>query len=139
MKRTMLLPAISLVVLCIGSMKVHAQSGWFWQNPLPQGNTLNGVHFSNDLIGMAVGEDGTIIRTTDRGLSWIRKKSQTLNDLMNVFLIDENNCVVIGYNGTILRSTNGGESWTSQPSSTNQTLFGISFINQMLGIIVGSN
>ncbi|HEX9972694.1 MAG TPA: hypothetical protein VGD14_11545 [bacterium] len=22
------------------NLNIHAQDGWFWQNPLPQGNTL---------------------------------------------------------------------------------------------------
>jgi hypothetical protein len=31
------------------------QGGWFWQNPLPQGNTLNSVKFINLSVGWAVG------------------------------------------------------------------------------------
>ena len=31
------------------------QGGWFWQNPLPQGNTLNSVKFVNLSVGWAVG------------------------------------------------------------------------------------
>jgi hypothetical protein len=42
-------------------------SGWFWQNPLPQGNWLNGVSFTDANTGTAVGSGGTILRTTDGG------------------------------------------------------------------------
>ena len=31
-------------------------SGWFWQNPLPQGNKLRAVHFVNATMGTAVGD-----------------------------------------------------------------------------------
>lgn len=38
--------------------------GWFWQNPLPQGQTLNAVAFSDANI---VGRAGSILSTTDGG------------------------------------------------------------------------
>src|SRR6266849_268151 len=47
-----------------------AQSGWFWQNPLPQGNPLMAVSFVDANTGTAVGEYGTILRTTDGGATW---------------------------------------------------------------------
>ena len=40
---------------------------WFWQNPLPQGHALHAVHFVNATTGTAVGDFGTILRTTDGG------------------------------------------------------------------------
>lgn len=33
---------------------------WFWQNPMPQGNQLSGVAFSDSQHGWAVGANGTI-------------------------------------------------------------------------------
>ncbi|MFQ5512269.1 MAG: hypothetical protein ACE5EO_10505 [Candidatus Krumholzibacteriia bacterium] len=42
-------------------------SGWFWQNPRPQGNNLLAVSFTDANTGTAVGELGTIVRTTDGG------------------------------------------------------------------------
>jgi hypothetical protein len=62
---------ISLLVFIL-SISISAQNtGWFWQNPLPQGNTLNSVQLVSADIGWAVGDGGTILKTTDGGLSWI--------------------------------------------------------------------
>ena len=44
-------------------------SGWFWQNPLPQGNRLNSVCFTDANTGTAVGSAGTILRTTTGGVA----------------------------------------------------------------------
>lgn len=33
-----------------------AQSGWHWQNPLPQGNALRAVYFTDANNGTLVGE-----------------------------------------------------------------------------------
>ncbi|MCK4548296.1 MAG: hypothetical protein KAW17_12745, partial [Candidatus Eisenbacteria sp.] len=43
------------------------QPVWFWQNPLPQGNSLSDVCFTDANTGTAVGAIGTILRTTDGG------------------------------------------------------------------------
>jgi photosystem II stability/assembly factor-like uncharacterized protein len=36
---------------------------------LPQGNDLNSTYFVDSYIGFAVGEYGTIIKTSDEGLN----------------------------------------------------------------------
>jgi hypothetical protein len=46
----------------LGSTVAHAEGeGWQWQNPLPQGNTLNGVWGSSGGNVFAVGSLGTIL------------------------------------------------------------------------------
>src|SRR5690349_16316967 len=50
---------------------------WRWQNPLPQGNNLRGASFVDATTGTAVGEYGTIVRTTDGGSSWTIQASGT--------------------------------------------------------------
>lgn len=49
--------------------EMNAQSGWFWQNPLPTGNSLNDVSFSDPHHGFVVGDAGTILYTSDGGES----------------------------------------------------------------------
>ena len=43
------------------------EEGWFWQNPLPQGNGLHSTYFIDSNTGWAVGSSGTILKTTDGG------------------------------------------------------------------------
>jgi hypothetical protein len=45
----------------------HAAGGWTWQNPLPQGNTLNSVSFTDASTGWAVGDGGIMLKTADGG------------------------------------------------------------------------
>ena len=83
-------------------------SGWFWQNPVPQGNTLRAVHFVNATTGTAVGDLGTILRTTDGGSSWVSQTSGTTRALGGVSFTDATTGTVVGGLGTILRTTTGG-------------------------------
>ncbi len=110
------------VILFLITIPVNAQEGWFWQNPLPQGNSLNSVYFINENFGWGVGDYATIINTTNGGYNWIRQVSKTGYNLFSVFFIDQNT----GWTGgiyTIFKTTNGGvtfiedENNPSQPNS----------------------
>jgi photosystem II stability/assembly factor-like uncharacterized protein len=55
-----------------------------------------------------VGQDGTIIRTTDGGATWIGQASRTSYPLIGVFFIDDDTGTAVGEGGAILRTINGG-------------------------------
>src|ERR1700752_3006535 len=57
---------------------------WQWQNPLPQGNNLRGASFVDANTGTVVGENGTIVRTSDGGASWTIQASGTKQTLWAV-------------------------------------------------------
>jgi len=66
------------------------------------------VSFVDANTGTAVGDFGTILRTTDGGATWTLQISGTTNNLWGVSLVDANIGTVVGYYGTILRTTTGG-------------------------------
>ena len=125
---------ISLLVF-IFSISISAQ--WFWQNPLPIGNSLYGISFTDANTGTAVGGNGTILRTTNGGAAWILQSSGTIELLNGVSFTDANNGTAVGYRGTILRTTNGGAVWTAQSSGTTNELTGVSFTDENTGTAVG--
>ena len=85
-----------------------AQSGWFWQNPLPQGNTLSAAATPDPSTMVAVGYGGTILRTTDGGATWTPQIA-TYWALYGVSFVDANTGTAVGVDGTILRTVTGGE------------------------------
>jgi len=85
-----------------------ASSGqWVWQNPLPQGNTLQDFFFIDTSNGFAVGARGTILRTTDGGNNWDQQTSGTDDDLYGVAFTDSSTGTAVGNFGAILRTTDG--------------------------------
>lgn len=68
MKKILFLIPILLFILMNSSF---AQSGWSWQNPSINGNTLTSLKMVNSNTGYACGNAGTIIKTTNNGASWI--------------------------------------------------------------------
>ena len=113
-------------------------SGWFWQNPLPTGSDgLHAVSFTDANNGIAVGDSGTIVRTTDGGTTWVKQTAGTDSYLNDVSFTDANTGTAVGQSGTILRTTNGGATWTAQNSGTTNWLRGMSFTDANNGTAVG--
>ena len=65
-----------------------AQQGWFWQNPLPQGNPLYGVSFTDANNGTAVGWDGAILRKTNGGVSFVEEKD--IDEIPKAYFLSNN-------------------------------------------------
>src|SRR5260370_23813847 len=83
-----------------------AQSGWFWQSPVPRGDAhLNSIAALDPQTAVAVGDGGNIVRTINGG--WALLSSGTTNSLYGVSLVDANTATVVGAGGTILRTTDG--------------------------------
>ena len=112
MKRISIFVIVLFVTSILLSNNMMAESGWFWQNPLPQGHTLNDVYVFDENNAIAVGEAGTIIRTTDGGTSWVSLTGGGSDRLNSVYFIDANTGWIVGNNGTILKTTNGGTTWS---------------------------
>src|SRR5258708_7270284 len=85
-----------------------AQSGWYLQNPLPQGNTLWAVAALDASIGLVAGVEGIILSTTDGGASWTLQLSGTGYTLWGISFVDPNTGWAVGDFGTILSTTDGG-------------------------------
>ena len=127
----------TLVILtfCLGS--VMSQSGWYWQNPVPQGNPLHDVFFLDDSNGWAVGDLGSILYTRDQGSTWIKQKSNTTNVLFAVYFLQPDNGWAVGVDGIILHWD--GETWTHQNSGFEGHLFDVHFVNSQKGWAVGQD
>ena len=146
--------AVLLCVLCLASVFAlcaaapawafisTGDGGWFWQNPLPQGNALNGVAFPDSTHGWVVGY-GTILATSDGGATWTAQDPGTTAHLEGVFFPDATHGWAVGDEGTILATADGGATWTPQysgtdlPSGITFTLSGVCFPDASHGWVVG--
>ena len=138
MKKPVLIKSFVLAAIFLSQHLSYAQSNWFWQNPLPQGNDLNSVFFTDANTGTAVGSCGVILRTTNGGTSWAIQSSGTTMPLYGSWFTDANTGTLVGSSDTILRTTDGGASWAIQSSGTTNNLYGVCFMNADTGIAVGN-
>lgn len=85
--------------------------GWCWQRPLPNGYMLNDYTFVDQKHGWAVGEMGSILSTSDGGLSWQQQDSGTKLWLSKVVFTSLQDGWALSRDGVILKTSNGGASW----------------------------
>ena len=101
-------------------------------------NNLNGAFLLGSGVGFAVGDAGTILKTTDAGMTWSPLTSGTTNALYDVYFFDATQGVAVGEQGLILRTTDGGGGWQSVTSGVEDALRSVSFFG-VNGIIGGDS
>ena len=114
-------------------------SQWYLQNPYPTANSFNSVELISENVGWAVGTAGTIMKTSDSGVTWEFLVSGTKVELTDVFFINVNKGWVIGAEGTILITSDGGTNWTPQVSGVSNYLHSLSFADSIHGSVVGQS
>lgn len=127
---------IKLLIALIGINSAMAQ--WVPQNSGTT-NDLKSVFFTDELTGYAVGNGGTILKTTNGGDNWEIKNSGTSEGLNSVFYVNENTGYTVGDNGTILKTTDAGENWTPKVSGTSSNLMAVHFPEENIGFSVSGS
>ena len=69
---------------------------------------LAGVAFADASRGLIVGQAGTVLVTTDGGVTWRREPLATTRDLTAVRCQDADTAIITGASGLVLRHT-----WTT--------------------------
>jgi photosystem II stability/assembly factor-like uncharacterized protein/phosphodiesterase/alkaline phosphatase D-like protein len=102
--------------------------------------TFNGVHFTSDHTGYAVGTGGSIYKTINGGLSWTAQTSNTTQNLNDVYFPSVNTGYVIGENGTIRKTIDAGVTWTTvtAPGVVTTSLNEVQFLDDNNGFIVAA-
>lgn len=105
-------------------------------------NTLNGVRFIDANNVVAVGANGTIIRSSDTGYNWIAQQSGTEANLFGVGFSNGSVGVTVGARlifvtvlPEILNTSDAGQTWGSQGYSA--LLTDVKFVDAQRAIVVG--
>ncbi|MFP4472086.1 MAG: WD40/YVTN/BNR-like repeat-containing protein, partial [Bacteroidales bacterium] len=130
-----------LFLLLAGCFAVHAFSQSVW-NPLNSGSESNlyAVDFIDELHGLAVGAEGTILKTSDGGNFWQLIDAGIFGPLLSVDYIDAQQAIITGGNGLILKTTDAGDSWQQVPSNgVTVDLLGLDMLPSGSGLACGLN
>ena len=145
--KTRILFLLSLLFFFKG---VSAQSldgnGWRWQYPKPQGNALNDIYIFDQETAIAVGDFGTVIKTTDGGTSWDvqHHAGGSACNLSSVHFIDSKNGWAAGRNRDLktkilVKTSDGGKSWSKIDISSTLAFNAVHFVNADTGFVVGED
>ena len=115
---------ILLILFIIFSTEISSQPIWNYQNSGTT-NDLNRIiiRTSNSIQTLfVVGDNGTILKSSNFGLIWEKVNSNTNSNLYSIVIGTNDTGYAVGSNGTIIRTTDGGNSWAGMTSNTNNTL-----------------
>jgi photosystem II stability/assembly factor-like uncharacterized protein len=100
---------IVLILFCFLLVQA-AHAGWEEQT---SGTTeaINSIHFLTSTVGYAAGANGTVIRTTNGGLSWTTLSSNTIETINDVIFPAASEGYFVGTNGLVLKTTDAGGSF----------------------------
>lgn len=123
--------ALSLLLI-LSANNLFSQSGWFWQNPLPQGNDLNTIEITTDGTLFAGGFSGTIIKSSNRAASWeVLNNVQQYNGWFHkISFIDNNTGWSVGQDWGLYYTTNKGNTWTLRYLNNSIILYDLFIKNQ---------
>jgi photosystem II stability/assembly factor-like uncharacterized protein len=114
-----------------------------WQEAVLQGAIrerrqarLSGVQIFNEYFGLAVGDRGSIFRSTDGGYHWDMIGGVDARAVRDVCMIDSRSGIAVGADGMILRTTDGGAKWIEVDHGTTYYFTGVSFADALLGAVV---
>lgn len=99
--------------------------------------TLNSVYFIDDTVGIVCGNNGIILKTSDKGETWRSIDVVEGLSLNDVYFVDNFRGYIVGESGLILESTDRGESWERINNSLPNSLFDVFFIKKEIGFAVG--
>lgn len=133
--RLLTLPLLFLAIMPI----CNAQSGWLPQNSGTSAN-LYGVHFIDSNNGFAVGDGGTLIRTTDGGITWSAVSLGVTKNLRDIDFGDKLHGCIVGDSTTIFTTDDGGTTWTPRTPTLKKPvdLVDVDFYNGSLGAASGA-
>ena len=140
-----LFPAVLLVALALGlpisNPARAAEYEFSWRLPQPQGNALGGTDFENATNGYAVGPRGTVLFTTDAGVTWAQRDlfPNFDADLEDVLVRSPGHLLAVGSSPGIFESTDAGVSWSSVANPSTSTLTDIEVVTGSILSAVGNN
>ncbi len=123
-----------LVMMVVFSCLVPGILSAQQKNYLP--HDLFSASFPTARDGWACGRRGTVIHSTDGGMTWVRQQSGTYYTLSSICFVDRENGWAVGDAGTILHTEDGGKSWLTQKCPVPYFLMGVCFVNPEKGWIV---
>lgn len=108
---------------CGSSYQLRTELSWI---PLSSGTTKNlrSVFFIDKNTGFAIGDSCTILKTTDAGAIWLKKKTATISNeyLNSICFINKDTGYIVG-SQSIIKTTDGGETWLHKAGLGGNTIY----------------
>ncbi len=95
--------------------------------------SLTAIHFADSDIGYIVGNNATILKTTNGGNDWVNISQQGDHSILDVYFLSESTGIIT-LNESVLKTINGGQTWDTIAINGNlNNPKHLHFINESVG------
>ena len=101
-------------------------------------SNLKDVFMADASTGWAVGDSGTILKTTNGGETWTSQTSGATTSLKAVSAVSTSVAWIAGGGGAILKTTNGGGTWTNVGTGTSD-FEGVAALSDQIAYVSDAN
>jgi photosystem II stability/assembly factor-like uncharacterized protein len=101
-------------------------------------NHLHSVDFVDEQNGWIVGNNGTVLHTSDGGVNWEFQNSGISQCLISVSFTSLTNGWAVGCDQVILHTTDGGQTWNADFGLAGSYFTSVHFVDSMVGWIAGT-
>jgi len=125
------------LIIIIGFMTLiwfNVNAQWKWAHPAPQGNTLLKLTLVTANTAWASGEQGSLIKTSNGGITWSSQFTGVTSDLRNIAFTDS----LHGYIGSgqdFICTVNGGQRWGLRYRFPAESISALHFIDTDTGYL----
>ncbi|MFO7617934.1 MAG: YCF48-related protein [Bacteroidales bacterium] len=119
-------------------MAGNLSAQWKLINPLPTNNNLTGMLFVDLKQGLAVGLNGTILKTVDGGDNWKVVPTSSRTNLNGIASPDSSTLFICGNNGLIIKTDIGFYQVDTIESGRYGNLNDIVFLDDQTGFCIGN-
>ncbi len=100
-------------------------------------NCLKNTPAADTAVTFGAGDNGTIVRSLDEGMTWTVLNSSVTRNLNGIDFQNMNAIIAVGDSGLIIKSTNGGNSWNQLSSGVTKNLNSVYIVNSFFSIVAG--
>jgi photosystem II stability/assembly factor-like uncharacterized protein len=144
---TRALAPAALLACASAAAGTHPESGWYWENPLPQPNSLRSIAYPDSGHGFMVGDAGALLSSNDSGVTWVPQQTPvpSAGSFAHIRFIDATHAVASGVvygtdgsvNGFVLHSDDGGTTFIDPGPIPNALVYDVHFSDADNGIGIG--
>lgn len=107
------------------------------QITVPVSEKLISADFNGTNV-IAAGENGTLLKSVNKGLTWTASVSGITTHLFDIKFVTATVVIASSENGTMLRSEDSGDNWVTITTPATVDLFAVNFGNASFGISTGA-
>lgn len=105
-----------------GAILSTIDRGVTWSEVHLSNDFFNDLHFVNDTLGFAIGNNGLFLETNDAGLTWSNGSLTASDTLRSIDFYEDSVGYVVGKNGAMYKTYDLGSTWVQETPPSNEEL-----------------